>query len=394
MKIGMLTTWQTKCGIAAYTEALVGELRELPGIDVEVVPIRPGIMPPQHYASQAETLNHCDLVHIQHEYSFWGGYIPGKNRFHTLRRAIRKPVVLTAHTTDRVDRMLVPPEDVPGSPLKSRLKTAYRKARFQAVAPLLLRNRQYRRWIEQSHFASANQLIVHTQEARDELIERGISPERMNVLAAGVPRPLSSQGGGSDFRASHRLAGRRLLTLFGYVAPFKGYELALEILPALPNDVYLVIAGGVRTSLEEPYVAALQRRIADLGLSGRVTITGYLSDEEIAGVMEATDIVIVPHTRATGSYSVVFALAYAKPIVASDLACFQEIKARLPALRLHAAGDPDSLLTNLCELLDDPAEQAAISKEAGKYAIENSWRKVAERTVDVYRRACEVIAQR
>ena len=37
------------------------------------------------------------------------------------------------------------------------------------------------------------------------------------------------------------------------------------------------------------------------------------------------DMVLVPHTAANGSYSVMFGLAYGKPLLASDLPCFREI---------------------------------------------------------------------
>src|SRR5256884_8666191 len=139
MKVGMLTTWRTRCGIAAYTADLVNALCDPDSdVEIEVVPIEPGLQPDSHYAEQADRLNRCDVVHIQHEYSFWGGYLPGKNRFHTLRRLIRKPVVLTAHTTTRLERLIMPPEPLTTGPLGLRLRRAYRRFRMKTVLPVML----------------------------------------------------------------------------------------------------------------------------------------------------------------------------------------------------------------------------------------------------------------
>ena len=42
--------------------------------------------------------NDADLIHIQHEYSFWGSALPGRSRFPALVRRLRRPWILTAHT--------------------------------------------------------------------------------------------------------------------------------------------------------------------------------------------------------------------------------------------------------------------------------------------------------
>jgi glycosyltransferase involved in cell wall biosynthesis len=377
MKVAMLTTVGERCGIAAYTRALVAGLKTLPDLEVVVVPITEGRQPTAHYREQAERLNapDIDVVHIQHEHSFWGGILPKASAFWEMRYLILKPVVLTAHTTYTLAEML-------------RLKTERRPHKWLAKQ-MLVRNKGYRESVEIAPFMTAL-TIVHTTAARKELIARGAKPGFVYVVPTGIPAPLPAPTGGQAFREKFGLAGRRLITLFGYVSFNKGYELTLEILPSLPKDVTFVIAGGPRNADMEPYAAQLRERIAQAGLSERVVMTGFLDDTEVAEAMAASEIVLVPHTEATGSYSVTIPLTHGKPIVASDLDCFREISERVDCVQLFRAGDVGDYREKLAALLDDPARREQLASAAKKYAERFSWPRVAALTRDVYKAAIEV----
>ncbi len=377
MKVAMLTTTGERCGIAAYTCELVANLRNLPDTTVEIVPITEGKQPKEHYIAQSEQLNapDVDVVHIQHEYSFWGGILPRSSAYWELRYLIKKPIVLTAHTTYSLYEML-------------KVGTERRPHKW-LVKQLLLRNRPYRESVEIAPFVTA-MTIVHTTAARNALIERGAKPGYIYVVPTGIPAPLPAPTGGEAFRERFGRQGRRLITLFGYVAFNKGYELTLDLLPDLPEDVTFVIAGGPRTADMEPYAHALKERIARSGLAQRVVMTGFLSDAEVAEAMAASEIVLVPHTQATGSYSVTIPLTHGKPILASDLDCFREISERIDCLELFRAGDVADYRKKLLALLCDPGRREKLSQAARKYAQRFSWPRVAALTRDVYKSAIEV----
>src|SRR5689334_22473417 len=101
MKVAMLATTGERCGIAAYSRALIEALCGLPDMAVELIPIQEGKQPTEHYQEQARRFNadDIDVVHIQHEHSFWGGILPRASAYWELRYLVQKPVVLTAHTT-------------------------------------------------------------------------------------------------------------------------------------------------------------------------------------------------------------------------------------------------------------------------------------------------------
>ena len=384
MKVAMVTTTGERCGIAAYTLALIDGLRSLPDTEVEVIPITEGRQTRAHYVSQAERLNAPDIsvVHIQHEHSFWGGVLPRRpfplradTGYWELRYLIQKPVVITAHTTYSLAELLR--LDAESRPLKRMVKQ------------FLVNNTAYRESVDIAPFITA-MTIVHTAGARTSLIARGANPDYVTIVPTGIPQALPTPTNGTAFREKYGLQAKRALTIFGYIAPNKGYELTLELLPSLPPDVTLVIAGGARTAEMEPYSAQLTAAIRTAGLQDRVVITGFLAADEVAEAMAASDLLLVPHTQATGSYSVTFPLTHGKAVVASDLDCFREIEARVDCLQLFRAGDITDYRAKVIALLDDPVRRERLAENACKYAQRFSWPRVATLTRKVYEQAIDV----
>jgi glycosyltransferase involved in cell wall biosynthesis len=377
MKIAMLTSVGEGCGIAAYTAALVDGLRTLTDTDVVVVPISVGRQPTAHYIEQAKQLNAADIdvVHIQHEHSFWGGIMPRASAFWEMRYLIKKPVVITAHTTYSLEHMF-------------RVKSETRPIKL-LVKKVLLRNTAYRQSVDTAPFVSG-WTIVHTSAARNELIQRGVQPDYVTVVPTGVPPATPSLDGGAAFKAKYALEGCRVLTLFGYLAPNKGYELTFKIIPALPPDIRIVIAGGPRTADMEPYAAQIRALAEEPQIKGRVVITGYLSDSEVADAMAASDLVLTPHTEATGSYSVMLPITHGKPILASTMDCFQEIYDRSGSIALFKAGDTADFTAKVTRLLENDAERIALGEKAARYAERFAWPKVAAATRRVYESAIQV----
>src|SRR5439155_25987220 len=74
-----VVTGPERCGIAHYTDDLV---RAMPA-DIEVTVFRGSFdrLGPSEYVTQGSQLNDADLVHIQHEYAYWRGIVPGNGFF-------------------------------------------------------------------------------------------------------------------------------------------------------------------------------------------------------------------------------------------------------------------------------------------------------------------------
>jgi glycosyltransferase involved in cell wall biosynthesis len=375
VKVAIWTSWQTRCGIASYTASLVEELRRLE-VEIDVVPVPYAERDPARMAEILARLNAADLVHIQHEYTFWGGVVPRSSSLPAYYGQMKRPRVVTAHTVFTAGELL-------GLPAEQRPRQRLAK-QILSVLP------SYRNSVERAPFQGAEAVIVHTAAGRERMLQRGIPPERVHVLPAGIPRPCSEGGSPEEVEAMRErfgLKGRRVATIFGYITPNKGYELTLEVLATLPPAVKLLIAGGTRIEGERPYLEKLEEAVRTRGLQERVAITGYLEDREIATAMALSDLVLVPHTAANGSYSVMIALSYGKPVLASDLACFREICEQGGGVELFQAGDDRSLADRLSFLLASGGTRRALAEKAQEFARSHSWASVAEQTLRVYQSA-------
>jgi glycosyltransferase involved in cell wall biosynthesis len=369
----MWTSWQTRCGIAAYTGSLVKELRAL-GVEVDVVPVPYTEQDPAREAETLARLNAADLVHVQHEYTFFGGIAHTRSSLPRYYRQLRVPRVVTAHTVFTAAELL---------------RVAHETRWRQRIAKeLLSRYPPYREYVERQPFAGAEAVIVHTAAARDRLRARRIPAERIHVLPAGIPTAAETTPGEvAELQRRYGLEGHRVATIFGYVTQDKGYETALEALRALPPTIKLLIAGGTRVERESGYLEQLQETIRTLGLERRVAITGFLEEREIASAMAATDLVLVPHLAANGSYSVMVALGHGKPVLASDLPCFREIAAQSPCVELFPPEDDHALAERMALLLASSSIRSRMAADARRFAAERSWRNVAEKTLAIYREA-------
>ncbi len=373
MKVAMWTSWETRCGIAAYTADLVAELRRL-GVEVEVVPVPYTDRDSARMAERLERLNAADLVHLQHEYTFFGGIIPRSSTLPDYYRQLRRPLVVTPHTLFTAAELLRLAEE--------------RRPRQRLAKGLLSRYPPYVATLERAPFARAEAIIVPNPRAREKLLRRGIRKERVHVIPWGTPTRDEAPPTDAELAATRArldLEGRKVVTIFGYVNPDKGYEVALEALGSLPPAVKLVIAGGTRVEHERTYMERLRNTLRARGLNQRAVITGYLDERQIAVVMALSDVVLVPHTAANSSYSVMVALSYAKPVLASDLDCFRDIYDQGQCIELFETGDDRSLAERLGFLLASASARKQLSAAAGKFAHERSWPVVAAKTAEVYR---------
>lgn len=359
----MHVTTAAECGIADYARDLRAGFGR--AVEVDLVPVGPRGRNPLRMLGLARRLNRGDLTHIHHNYGFWGrGSLSYRVVFETLRRSIRVPVVLTPHS------------------VFPRLPSESNGTLGRAVARTL---RLYD-FMDRGTFAFADRIIVHSRHHVRLLAERGIPAERLVEIMPGVPpiaRPADAQV--EQYRRDWDLEGKRVLGLFGFIQPNKNYELALRALAHLPEDVALLVVGGVRTAGEEWYGAKLRELIRAEGLERRVRITGFLARAPLALALSAVDLFLLPYMADSSvSYSARLCLAYDKPLLVSAVEAFQELRDRYRCAELFDSAEPAGLAGSVRTLLDDPERQAALVEGAQSYCRERSWREVGTETVAVY----------
>jgi glycosyltransferase involved in cell wall biosynthesis len=379
MRVSMFTSWQVRCGIADYTAQLVNGLQQLPDTQIAVVPYDRQVHPRADYVRWGQEMNHGEVAHIQHEYSFFGYRLPWRNQFGAFVSQIRKPLVITRHVT--FDGPLMLPGHGSGHWMRRIKWSLYNKW----LGP-------YATYLNKDTFDRADQIIVLSARLQDHLLARGVAAEKIHIIPAGVPMVPTPQGGDA-LRAAWGWQTKDVLGMFGYITPAKGHLLMLNALAQLPERYVLLIAGGLRREGDRSALAALERRIQELNLQSRVRITGYLAEADVPRHIDACTILIYPATHVDSSYSLIMGLAYRHaPLIASDVFGHREVAERQAGIALFRSGDAADLAHVVQSVATDTGRRSAALEDARRYARDYAWPVIARQTREIYVRAQETYA--
>jgi glycosyltransferase involved in cell wall biosynthesis len=222
-------------------------------------------------------------------------------------------------------------------------------------------------------------VIVHSEAGAERLRgEVGLAPDRVHVVPHGAFEHLTRQP--DELPLPPELAGVEgpVVLHFGLVRPYKGNDVLLEAFREI-EGAELWIVGMPRMPLEPLRELAARCR-------GRVRfVSRFVTDPEIPAFFRRADVVVLPYREIEQSGVLYTALAFGKPIVASDVGGFGEV-ARAGGARLVGPGDAGELRLALEELLGDEEARRRLAGEAARLAAsEYSWDEIGRRTLAIYR---------
>ena len=318
------------------------------------------------YYRAAKALESCgaDVVSVQHEYGIWGG----ESGAYVLDfvRQLRQPVVVTLHT------VLRNPSPVQKRVLSDLVGLASASVVMSRAAAALL-GRAY-----------------------------GVDLARVEVIPHGVP----------DLRRADPTAVRRelgvgegpLILSFGLLGPGKGYEAAIESMPAVakkfPSVRYVVLGATHPDMLRregEAYRQGLEERARRLGVGEHVQfVNRFVDPVELGRWLGAADIFVTPYPNleqiVSGTLS--YAMGAGRAVVSTPYAYASEMLADGRGWLVEQA-TPDSLPAELAEafvaLLGDDGLRARFGKRAYLYSRSMVWPQVGASYRDLLGR---VVARR
>jgi glycosyltransferase involved in cell wall biosynthesis len=165
---------------------------------------------------------------------------------------------------------------------------------------------------------SSRSVLVHNDWLADQI--REAHPGfRVDVVEMGVAEPAPHSGSRARIRSRHGIAEDDVVfTAFGKVTPEKRVREAMRALASVLESApsaRLLVAGEAVDYYD------LKSEAERLGLTGRVTFSGYLADEDIDDYLAASDVCLCmrwPTSRET-SASWLRCLAAGKPTISTDL---------------------------------------------------------------------------
>ncbi|MDH5671537.1 MAG: glycosyltransferase family 4 protein [Myxococcales bacterium] len=214
--------------------------------------------------------------------------------------------------------------------------------------------------------------------------EYGVSGTRMRVVGNGINLEVFHP-------AEDGVVGRapqQLITTLSADAPLKGFRYLLDALAALVKshpEVQLTVIG--KPSSDTDTRAHIER----LGLEARVHFTGFVEDTDIARHYAGSSVAVVPSLYEGFGFPAGEAMACEVPVVSTLAGALPEVVGKDGCCGLLVPpADGKALARAIATLLDDPERGRRMGKAGRERVLEHfTWRRAAERTVEVYREALE-----
>lgn len=316
-------------------------------------------------AAAAAIATRSPVVHLQHEAFLYGGpeSVPSVLMgLAQLRRAGRGPAVTMHQVVDptTVDRRFT---EIHRVSLPAPVARAALSGMQSAIAGL------------------AQRVIVH----EDDFCR--VVPGAVRFPVGGNLSASSGDGvstRAAELRSSHGLRPEQLVVLcFGFVAPYKGLEAALEAARMAGPEIALVVAGGEHPRLAgNGYYHSLRRDFADAAV-----FTGFVDDGDVAAWFSASDAVLLPYPQPFSSSGVLAeALSHdVAPLVSGPLARMIGLPGQV-AVPL----DPPGLSARLIDLARDRSQLDQIRAAVAGLQEGRSWPELAHRHLGLYGEVIDV----
>ncbi len=248
---------------------------------------------------------------------------------------------------------------------------------------------------EEQVVGAADLLIANTDLEAKQLVNLyDADPGRVEVVHPGVDLDV--------FRPHDRLTVRgelglpadaRVLLFAGRIQPLKAPDVLLRAVavllerhPALRSSLVVPIVGGPSGSgLEHPTALA---DLADaLGLGDVVRFVPPVAQAELSRWCAAADLVAVPSYNESFGLVAVEAQASGTPVVAAAVGGLTTVVRDGVSGLLVDSHDPGAWANALERIVHDDALRARLAVGALDHARDFSWERTADSTLEVYRRA-------
>jgi glycosyltransferase involved in cell wall biosynthesis len=246
----------------------------------------------------------------------------------------------------------------------------------------------YARVMIRRALSRADRIITVSYNSKRDLVDYfGIAPSQVDVIYNGVSpefRPDVSEEERDRVARKYGLH-RPYLLFLGGEKPHKNVQNVVRAFgetrrmrPGLPH--VLALAGPMPKN-----PARIDALISALDLSGAIARPGRIEDEDLPGLFAGADALLYPTLYEGFGLPVVEAMACGTPVLTSSTSALQEIAGGYAYLVDPL--DVDAIARGILLLATDPKVRADFVELGRKRALDFSWDKAAERTLEVYAEA-------
>jgi len=248
------------------------------------------------------------------------------------------------------------------------------------------------RALESFALRSVDQVTTICEGLRDDILARGLPPEKITVIPNAVDADAFRFGVPAD-AALRRELGLEGCTVIGFAGSFYGYEglhllvsALARLVPGHPDIRLLLVGGGVQEQ-------ALRRQAEAEGVADRIVFAGRVPHGQVQKYYELIDVLAYPRlpmrlTELVTPLKPLEAMAQGRIFVASDVGGHRELVRHGETGFLFKAGSVEALSDALARVLAQREVWPAISRRAREFIErERTWANSVARYREVYARA-------
>lgn len=226
---------------------------------------------------------------------------------------------------------------------------------------------------------AADKVITVSNSPKEDLIKfHRIPPHKIKTIYNGIDK-LKFATLNSEMRPD-----RKNLLFVGRLVPRKGVEYLIEavwLIRGKGQDVCLYIVGKG----EKGYELKLKRLVRNYGLEKEVKFLGFVSDEELGSIYSEADIFVLPSLIEGFGLVLLEAMAYGKPVVASDIGGVNEVVRDGKDGILVKPKEPEGYAGAIIRLLQNDAFYNSCVSNVLDRVKHFSWEKCARETFELYK---------
>ena len=237
--------------------------------------------------------------------------------------------------------------------------------------------------IERNAFHGADSIIAISNYTRSIVIERyGIAPEKVTVVHNGIKQePIREL---EPVLRELKAQGKKIVFYNGRITIQKGVDYfvraARRVIDMYPNVVFVISGWG---DMEQQII----QLVGSLGLSQHFIFAGALWDEERDRMYQSADLLVMPSVSEPFGLVPLEALHHGTPVLISKQSGVAEVLRN--ALKVDF-WDVDEMANKMVAALRYPQLNGQLVREGRKELLFLTWRRAAEKVVELYRRLMAV----
>lgn len=245
------------------------------------------------------------------------------------------------------------------------------------------------RGLESYALKQADAITTICEGLRGDILDRGISPEKVTVIpnAVNIENFGAGEGRDSDLARTLGVDERPLLGFIGSFYAYEGLDVLLHALPKMlssnPDIRVLLVGGG-------PQEKELKAIVTQQALEGKVIFTGRVPHDQVQRYYDLIDILVYPRlkmrlTDLVTPLKPLEAMAQGRLVMASDVGGHRELIQDEKTGILFKAGDADALAFTALRLLSS-LERWPVLRAAARNFVEKqrNWQSSVAGYQNVY----------